>query len=90
MQLKGNWNYPTSVRFGAGRISELAQHASDCGMQNPLFVTDPGLAAMPMTQKAFASLQVEGFTAALFTEVKPNPVAANIEAGIAALRKGGH
>ena len=24
MDLRGNWNYPTSIRFGAGRISELA------------------------------------------------------------------
>ncbi|MGL4322853.1 MAG: iron-containing alcohol dehydrogenase [Beijerinckiaceae bacterium] len=90
MQLKGNWNYPTAVRFGAGRISELAQHARDCGMKNPLFVTDPGLAAMAMTQAAFSSLAAAGLKSALFTDVKPNPVAANVDAGLAALRAGAH
>ena len=25
MDLRGNWNYPTTVRFGAGRISELGE-----------------------------------------------------------------
>ena len=90
MQLKGNWNYPTAVKFGAGRIAELAQHAHDCGMKNPLFVTDPGLAAMPMTQAAFALLAAAGLKAALFTDVKPNPVAANVDAGVAMLRAGAH
>ena len=23
--MTGNWNYPTPIRFGAGRISELAE-----------------------------------------------------------------
>ena len=45
-----NWNYPTSVKFGPGRIKELAQFCADAGIRAPLFVTDPGLAGMPMTQ----------------------------------------
>lgn len=90
MLLRGNWNYPTAVKFGAGRVSELAQHARDCGMKNPLFVTDPGLAAMGMTQAAFASLSAAGLPAAIFTDVKPNPIAANVEAGVTMLRNGKH
>jgi alcohol dehydrogenase class IV len=90
MNHTGNWNYPTSVRFGAGRIGELAQHARAAGMTRPLFVTDPGLAAMPMTKAAFDSLSAAGLRAAMFTDVKPNPIAANIEAGIVALRAGKH
>ena len=39
------------VRFGAGRISELAEAVKAAGMNNPLFVTDPVLAKMPMTQR---------------------------------------
>ncbi|MET0606479.1 MAG: iron-containing alcohol dehydrogenase [Beijerinckiaceae bacterium] len=90
MNMSGNWNFPTSVRFGAGRVRELAQHARAAGMTRPLFVTDPGLAAMPMTKAAFQSLAPGGVQAALFTDVKPNPVAANIEAGLVALRAGDH
>ncbi len=43
-----NLNYPTAIKFGAGRIKELADHCKANGISRPLFVTDPGLAAMPM------------------------------------------
>ncbi len=48
MELKGNWNYPTAIRFGAGRIRELADVCRSLGMHRPLLVTDPGLAPLPM------------------------------------------
>ena len=43
-----NWNYPTSVRFGAGRIAELPAVCKELGMRKPLLVTDPGLRKLPM------------------------------------------
>ena len=88
MQLRGNWNYPTSVRFGAGRISELAEAVQAAGMNNPLFVTDPVLARLPMTQAAAA--QLAGGASAVFSDIKPNPVESNVAQGIAAYRRGGH
>ncbi len=90
MQLRGNWNYPTTVWFGAGRISELADAVRKAGMRNPLFVTDPFLAKQPMTQKAVASLGAAGLAAKVFSEVKPNPVEANVKDGVAAFKAGGH
>ena len=45
-----NLNYPTAIKFGAGRIRELADHCRANGITRPLFVTDPGLAAMPMVR----------------------------------------
>ena len=86
MELRGNWNYPTSVRFGVGRVGELAEAVKAAGMNNPLFVTDPVLAKMPMTEAAFKQLA----SAALFSEIKPNPVEANVAQGIAAYRRGRH
>ena len=90
MKLVGNWNYPTSVRFGAGRISELAQAVKSTGMQRPLLVTDPVLAKLPITQRALDVLSGDGVSATVFSDVKPNPVSANVEAGIAVLRNGKH
>ena len=46
-----NLNYPTAIKFGAGRIRELADHCKANGITRPLFVTDPGLAGMPMVGK---------------------------------------
>jgi len=90
MQLRANWNYPTTVRFGAGRISELGEAVKAAGMRKPLFVTDPTVAKMAMTRHAMDTLSGAGVAATLFSEVQPNPVEANIAAGIAAFRAGGH
>jgi alcohol dehydrogenase class IV len=90
MQLRANWNYPTSVRFGAGRIAELADAAKAAGMSRPLLVTDPNLARLPMVADALASLRAAGLAATMFSDVRPNPVESNIAAGIAAFRAGGH
>jgi alcohol dehydrogenase len=90
MPKRANWNFPTSVRFGAGRIAELAEAVRAAGMSRPLLVTDPRLATMPIVQSALAALEAAGLGRAVFSDIKPNPVAANVEAGIAALRQGGH
>src|SRR5947207_12127392 len=90
MDLRGNWNYPATVRFGAGRASELGEAVKAAGFMNPLFVTDPVVAKMPMTAKAMDTLAAAGVPAKLFAEVQPNPVEANLGAGIAAFRAGGH
>ncbi len=90
MTLKANWNYPTSVRFGAGRISELPQACKAAGIHRPLLVTDPGLAALPMVKDALASLNKAGLGAAIFSGVKSNPVEGNVYDGIAAYKAGKH
>ena len=60
MPLRANWNYPTSIRFGAGRIAELPDAVRAAGMSKPLLVTDPRLAAMPMVAAARVSLDTAG------------------------------
>jgi alcohol dehydrogenase class IV len=90
MQLRGDWNYPTSVRFGAGRIAELADAVRAAGMARPLFVADPKLAATAMVKNAVGLLDAAGVSPKLFADVRPNPVEANIRAGVAAFRAGGH
>ena len=44
-----NWSYPTAIKFGPGRIRELADHCKAVGMKKPLLVTDKALAALPRT-----------------------------------------
>lgn len=90
MKLVGNWSYPTAVRFGAGRIRELASAAKAVGMARPLFVTDAGLAGLPVSKRALDVLAGDAVPVSVFCEVQPNPVAANIEAGLLALRRGDH
>jgi alcohol dehydrogenase class IV len=90
MRLTGNWSYPTAIRFGAGRISELADACGAAGMSKPLLVTDRGLANLPITQNALALLEQAGLGGAMFSEVDPNPNENNLEAGLKAYSDGGH
>jgi alcohol dehydrogenase class IV len=90
MIAKVNWSYPTAIRFGAGRISELAQACNAAGISRPLLVTDRNLAGMEITAKALDILKSAGLGVAMFAEVDPNPNDANLEAGIDAYTGGDH
>jgi alcohol dehydrogenase class IV len=89
-KLVANWSFPTAIRFGAGRIAELAEACKDAGIARPLLVTDSGLAHQEITSRALAILEEGGLRPRLFSDVKPNPVGANLAAGLAAFRVGGH
>jgi alcohol dehydrogenase class IV len=90
MTLTGNWSYPTSIRFGAGRIAELAEACAAAGIRNPLLVTDAGLANLPITKRALDLMDAAGLGRAIFSDVRPNPNEIDLAAGIAAFRQGNH
>ena len=90
MSLTANWNYPTPIKFGAGRVNELAAICKANGITRPLLVTDSGLARFPMISDALTSLKSAGLVAALFSDIKPNPVAKNVTDGVVAYRAGNH
>jgi alcohol dehydrogenase class IV len=85
-----NFNFPTAIKFGAGRIAELAEHCKASGISRPLFVTDPGLAGMVMVKKIVADVKKAGLGIGVFANVRPNPVESNIKEGIAAYKAGKH
>jgi len=82
MKLVGNWNYPTQIRFGQGRISELADACAQTGMQRPLLVTDRGLANLPVTKQVLEVMDRGGLGRASFSDVDPNPRDQNLENGV--------
>jgi alcohol dehydrogenase len=85
-----NWNFPTRIRFGAGRVDELADACAAAHITRPLLVTDPGLVSLPITTEALGVLEAAGLRAAVFSDVQPNPTEKNVAAGLAVLRDGGH
>src|SRR5512145_3193784 len=89
-ELRGNWNYPTSIRFGAGRIVELPEHCRSVGIGRPLFVTDAGLAGLPVVARVVDLCRKSGLGIEVFSDVQPNPVEANVAAGVEAYRRGRH
>ncbi|MET0183142.1 MAG: iron-containing alcohol dehydrogenase [Caulobacterales bacterium] len=90
MSVSANWNWPTPIKFGAGRVSELPNHVRALGMRRPLLVTDKALAALPLTASALQSLKDAGLEADIFSDVRSNPSDENLEAGVSQYRAGKH
>jgi alcohol dehydrogenase class IV len=85
-----NWNYPTSVLVGQGRSQELAKCCVQLGMSAPLLVTDPGIAALPLTQSLLQQCSAAGLKVDVFSHVKGNPTAENVEKGVTCFKQGFH
>ena len=90
MAINANWSYPTAIRFGAGRISELAEACKSLGVERPLLVTDAGLAGLPMVQNVLEGCRGDGLGIGMFSDVKSNPIEPNVTAGVDAYKAGGH
>lgn len=90
MTLTANWSYPTAIRFGAGRIAEIADACAAAGITKPLLVTDKGLANLPITQSTLDLLDDAGLGRAMFSDVDPNPNEKNAADGIKMYQDGGH
>ena len=90
MSPTGNWSYPTSIRFGAGRISEIDDACRAAGISKPLLVTDKGLASLDVTTRTLDLIEQAGLGRGLFSEVDPNPTDKNAEEGVTAFKEGGY
>ena len=88
--MNANWNYPTTMRVGPGRLSELPDVCQEAGMSAPLLVTDPGLATLPMVENAIIGCREAGLRCELFSNIKPNPTGQNVEDGVQAYLEGQH
>ena len=90
MSFTGNWSYPTAIRFGAGRISEIAEACRSVGIGKPMLVTDRGLAAMDITARTLSLLESSGLSTGIFSDVDPNPTDINAAEGVRAYQEGGY
>ncbi len=89
-ELLANWNYPSSIHAGAGRITELAGFCQQLGITTPLLVTDPGLSSSPMVDAAVNNCRDAGLSCGVFAGIQGNPTGENIEEGVTAYRDGRH
>ncbi len=90
MSPTANWSYPTPIKFGAGRIVEIADACATAGMKKPLLVTDRGLAGLPITAQTLDIMDAAGLGRTVFADVDPNPTEENLTAGVDMFRSGGH
>lgn len=82
----GQWNYPTSVWVGEGKIQELARAASMLGMSRVLLVVDGALVNAPWAAPVIEQLQTTHH-AVLKCDVPGNPSGADVAEGCALVRQ---
>ncbi|MFD1218290.1 iron-containing alcohol dehydrogenase [Microbulbifer celer] len=90
IRLSANWNYPTAIRVGAGRVRELPALCFEFGVRAPLLVTDPGLASLPMINNILNGCEESGLRVEMFANIKGNPSGQNVNEGLTVFRTGEH
>ncbi|MGW6300438.1 iron-containing alcohol dehydrogenase [Peribacillus butanolivorans] len=68
-----NFNLPTSIEFGNGKVKNIGKRAKELGRKKALLITDKGLAQTGILQKVTDSLDQEGVNYIVFDEITPNP-----------------
>jgi len=85
-----NWNYPTAVHFGIGRIKDLSNACKNLGITQPLLVTDPGIAGLPMIADTVQAIADGGLSTTVFSDIQSNPLGSNVIDGLTQYHDGGH
>lgn len=75
------FNFPTTVRFGAGAINELPAHLASQGFAKPLLVTDPVVAQLDFFKKIITSLEAKGLSVVVFSDIHKNPIKQDVLKG---------
>lgn len=75
------FNFPTTIRFGAGVIKELPEYLKKNGFKKPLVATDPNVVALPFFKTIIADLRAAGFEPEVFYDIHKNPVKSDVYKG---------
>ena len=82
------YNFPTTIRFGAGASEELGDYLVKQGLSRPLVVTDPVVAGLPFFKRLTAGLDAKGLAVSLFHDMHKNPVKSDVYKGTDAFDEG--
>ena len=85
-----NWNYPTTVWFGEGRIKDLYIACINLKIKKPLLVTDKDLAKSDLVKKIINDDNLKKLSIKVFSNIKSNPVGSNVNEGVEFFKKGNH
>ncbi len=77
------YNFPTTIRFGAGASQELGDYLKNQGLSRPLVVTDPIVAELPFFKKIIQQLAGKGLAPEIFKDIHKNPVKSDVYKGTA-------
>jgi alcohol dehydrogenase len=82
-----DFQLPTRIVFGPGKLSELGAMAASWGATRGLVVSDPGIFAAGHTPRGIASLEEAGLAVTLFDGVQENPTTKHVDAGLAVAKE---
>lgn len=85
-----NWNFPTNIWFGPGRINDLPKACMTLGIKNPLFVTDEGLVKLDIVKRAVEILTENNIDFDIYSHVQGNPTGNNVIEGVTLFNKNNH
>lgn len=75
------FNFPTTIRFGAGVVKELPDYLKKNNLSKPLVVTDPTVATLPFFREIINDLQAIGISTEVFCDIHKNPVKSDVYKG---------
>lgn len=75
------FNFPTTIRFGAGAIKELPAYLKANGLNRPLLVTDPVIAGLAFFKAIVADLEAHHCSVVVFSDIHKNPVKSDVYKG---------
>lgn len=75
------FNFPTTIRFGAGAIKELPDHLLANGLSRPLIVTDPLVSGLDFFKAIKESFAAKSISVEVFSDIHKNPVKSDVLKG---------
>ncbi|MNK24421.1 alcohol dehydrogenase [compost metagenome] len=75
------FNFPTTIRFGAGAVKELPAYLAKNNLKAPLIVTDPTIAQLPFFKNIVADLKAKNISVEVFSDIHKNPVKSDVYKG---------
>ena len=76
------YNFPTTIRFGAGAINEVADYLLKNDLKKPLVVTDPVVANLDFFKSFIQSLEKKNISVEVFSQIHKNPVKSDVYLGV--------
>lgn len=75
------FNFPTTIRFGAGAVNELPDHLVSKQLNRPLIVTDPTVVNLDFFKKIKEDLERKNISVEVFHDIHKNPVKSDVLKG---------
>ncbi len=75
------YNFPTTIRFGAGAIKELPDYLQQNKLNAPLIITDPNIAQLSFFKTIISDLQHKNISVEVFQDIHKNPVKSDVYKG---------